>query len=188
MKLKDIALWTTKSGTTTVGTKGFYDINWVIGGNLYMLQNISYYYGGSTAYTNCHLGAVDIGTTPAGLDLSLDDDILIDDKFILVQSNSCLYDATKIVHKQNFFLYKDDFTPTMVGDMRLYTIALYNTKERRFEHNLRSKFDYLINPPVPPKPAELTLDERVDDLIDELMKDSRTMAIKKLKRMLNERI
>jgi hypothetical protein len=34
----------------------------------------------------------------------------------------------------------------------------------------------------------MTLEQKVDSLIDELMKDSRTMAIKKLKRMLNERL
>jgi hypothetical protein len=34
----------------------------------------------------------------------------------------------------------------------------------------------------------MTLDEKLDDLIDELMKNSRTMAVKKLKRMLNERL
>ena len=188
MKLKDIAQWTINYGKTILGKTYAYDINWVIGGNLYMLQNISYYNNGSIAYTHANLGAVDISAHPTGLDLSLDDDILISENFILVQSNSCLYDATRIVQKQNFFLYKNDFTPTMVGDMRWYTIALYNTKERRFEHNLRSKFDYLINPPVPPKPAELTLDEKVDDLIDELMKDNKVKAIKQLKRMLNERL
>lgn len=40
--------------------------------------------------------------------------------------------------------------------------------------------DPIEEPSVPPKPAELTLDEKVDDLIDELMKDNRVKAIKRL--------
>jgi hypothetical protein len=54
--------------------------------------------------------------------------------------------------------------------------------------NLRTVFKDLISPPIQTKPEQLTLDEKVDDLIEELMKDSRTTAIKKLKRMLNERL
>jgi hypothetical protein len=53
---------------------------------------------------------------------------------------------------------------------------------------LRGLFKDLINPPVTPKPAELGLDDKLDNLVEDIMKDSRTMAIKKLKRMLNERL
>ena len=54
--------------------------------------------------------------------------------------------------------------------------------------NLRILLKDLIDPPVLSKPAKLTLEEKVDDLINDLMKDSKTIAIEKLKRMLNERL
>ena len=53
---------------------------------------------------------------------------------------------------------------------------------------MKTLFKDLVDKPVQPKPAELTLDQKLDDLVDEIMKDSKAMAIKKLKRMLNERL
>jgi len=116
------------------------------------------------------------------LTLNLNNEITIFDKFIMVhKTDKHTTDSEHdLFFKNNYFITNcDSFSAQM------YNIGLY---DNGMITNLRSIFTDLINPPVPPKPAELTLDERVDDLIDELMKDSRTMAIKKLKRMLNERL
>jgi hypothetical protein len=202
MKLRDIALWTTQQPKTYAGSKVFYNINWVIKGNKYMLETVSAYTDwidtplgnkiyAPTTYCTAYLSAVDISASPTGLNLSLDNDILIGYDYILVQSNSDLYDEHRITEKQNFFIYKDDFTETQIGNMRWYTLALFNTKERRFENHLRDTFDYLINP-QPPKVGtisqEKTLEEKIDEVIDELTTIQRRKAIKKLKRMLDERL
>ena len=117
------------------------------------------------------------------LTLNLNNEITIFDKFIMVhKTDKHTTDSEHdLFFKTNYFIANGhSFSAQM------YNIGLY---DNGIVTDLRQEiFRDLINPPVPPKPAELTLDERVDVLIDELMKDSRTMAIKKLKRMLNERL
>jgi hypothetical protein len=116
------------------------------------------------------------------LTLNLNNEITIFDKFIMVHKTdkNTTDSENDLFFKTNYFIANGhSFSAQM------YNIGLY---DGGIVTNLRDIFRDLINPPVPPKPAELTLDERVDVLIDELMKDSRTMAIKKLKRMLNERL
>jgi hypothetical protein len=124
--------------------------------------------------------------------LNLNNEITIFDKFIMVHKtqNEVTDCERKIFVRQNecpYYLAED-----------YYTIALFYTNPKYkdeyiqllggMETNLREIFKDLISQPVQSKPAELTLDEKVDDLVNELMKDSKSMAIKKLKRMLNERL
>ncbi|NDC73191.1 MAG: hypothetical protein EBZ62_07040, partial [Sphingobacteriia bacterium] len=116
------------------------------------------------------------------LTLNLNNEITIFDKFIMVHKtdNQTTDSENDLFFKTNYYIANGhDFSAQM------YNLALYNDG---IITNLRAIFKDLIEPPVPPQPAELTLDEKVDNLIDDLMKDSKTMAIKKLKRMLNERI
>ena len=119
--------------------------------------------------------------------LSLDNEITIFDKFIMVHKTrpETTEDEANIFCKQNYFI-----TNNHSASIQNYTIGLFHTDPvlGGMATNLRTVFKDLISPPVSPKPAEFTLDDRVDDLINELMKDSKTMAIKKLKRMLNERL
>lgn len=119
--------------------------------------------------------------------LSLDNEITIFDKFIMVHKTKpeTTEDEANILCKQNYYIANGHS-----ASIQNYTIGFFHTDPviGGMATNLRTVFKDLISPPVPPKPAELTLDEKVDDLIDELMKNSKTMAIKKLKRMLNERL
>ena len=120
------------------------------------------------------------------LTVNLDNEITIFDNFIIVHktSGSTDYDG-ELFHTHDWWINANTRCHT-----QYYVLGLMrqNGTVGCLMNNLRTVFKNLIIPPVPPKPAELTLDEKVDDLIDELMKDSRTMAIKKLKRMLNERL
>ena len=119
--------------------------------------------------------------------LSLDNEITIFDKFIMVHKirPETTEDEANILCKQNYYIANGHS-----ASIQNYTIGFFHTDPviGGMATNLRTVFKDLISPPAPPKPAELTLDEKVDDLIDELMKNSKTMAIKKLKRMLNERL
>ena len=118
--------------------------------------------------------------------LSLDNEITIFDKFIMVHKirPETTEDEANVFWKQNYYIANGHS-----ASIQNYTIGLFHTDPIcGMATNLRTVFKDLIVPPVPSKPAELTLDEKVDDLIEELMKDSKTMAIKKLKRMLNERL
>jgi len=120
------------------------------------------------------------------LSLNLYNEITIFDKFIMVHKTrgQTTESESKLFFKTHYYVANGhDFSSDC------YTLGLYHTDPLGgMATNLRTVFKDLIDQPVLPKPAELTLDERVDGLIDELMKDSRTMAIKKLKRMLNERL
>lgn len=120
------------------------------------------------------------------LSLNLYNEITIFDKFIMVHKTS-----GQTTKSESKLFFKTHYNVANGHDYssECYTLGLYNTDALGgMATDLRTVFKDLIFPPVQPKPAELTLDERVDELIDELMKDSRTMAIKKLKRMLNERL
>ena len=116
------------------------------------------------------------------LTVNLDNEIIIFDNFIIVHKTdiSTNHDI-KLFHTHDYWIDANTRCHT-----QYYVLGLM--RQGCVVNNLRTVFKDLIFPPVQPKPAELTLDERVDDLISELMKDSKTMAIKKLKRMLNERL
>ncbi len=117
------------------------------------------------------------------LTLNLNNEITIFDKFIMVHKT----DETVTTDSENDLFFKTNYFIANGHDFsaQMYNIGLYGGG---MATNLRTLFKDLINPPVPSEPAELTLEKKVDDLIDELMRDNRTMTIKKLKRMLNERL
>jgi hypothetical protein len=118
--------------------------------------------------------------------LNLNNEITIFDKFILVHKtqNETTKDESKVFQRQNYYIANGHSTSA-----ENYTIGLFHITTNCMMVDLRTTiFKDLISPPVQSKPADLTLDERVDGLIDEFMKDNRSMAIKKLKRMLNERL
>lgn len=120
------------------------------------------------------------------LSLNINNEITIFDKFIMVHriSGETTDTENKLFTNQHYFVAKNHDCSA-----EFYTIGLFHNDEMGgMATNLRTLFKDLILPPVQPKPADLTLDDKVDSLVDEIMKDSKTMAIKKLKRMLNERL
>jgi len=120
------------------------------------------------------------------LTLNLNNEITIFKNFIMVHKtdNTTNNDENNIFERMNYFVANGHEC-----NAHHYTIGLFATDPLGgIATNLRDLFKDLINPPVQPKPAELTLDEKLDDLIDDLIKNSRTTAVKKLKRMLNDRL
>jgi hypothetical protein len=120
------------------------------------------------------------------LSLNLNHEITIFKNFIMVHKtdHTTNNDENNIFERMNYFVANGHEC-----NAHHYTIGLFATDPLGgIATNLRDLFKDLINPPVQPKPADLTLDEKLDDLIDELMKNSRTTAVKKLKRMLNDRL
>lgn len=119
--------------------------------------------------------------------LSLDNEITIFDKFIMVHKTrpETTEDEANIFCRQNYYIANGHS-----ASIQNYTIGLFHTDPilGGMATNLRLLFKDLIALSVPSKPTELTLEQKLDDLVDEIMKDSRSMAIKKLKRMLNERL
>ena len=169
---------------------------WVIGGLTYTIDSFESYSPSEifdehihlSRYNFCNHDEIQKKYDPDNnyLSLNLYNEITIFDKFIMVHKTrgQTTESESKLFFKTHYYVANGhDFSSDC------YTLGLYHTDPLGgMATNLRAVFKDLINPPVLPKPAELTLDERVDGLIDELMKDSRTMAIKKLKRMLNERL
>lgn len=118
--------------------------------------------------------------------LNLNNEITIFDKFIMVHKtqNETTNNESKVFQRQNYFIANGHGSSA-----ENYVIGLFHTTTNCMMVDLRTTiFKDLVDPPVPPKPAELTLDEKVDDLIDDLMKENRVKAIKRLRRMLNERL
>lgn len=119
--------------------------------------------------------------------LSLDNEITIFDKFIMVHKTKpeTTEDEANIFCKQNYYIANGHS-----ASIQNYTIGLFHTDPilGGMATNLRLLFKDSIALSVPSKPTQLTLEQKLDDLVDEIMKDSRSMAIKKLKRMLNERL
>jgi hypothetical protein len=117
------------------------------------------------------------------LTLNLEHEIIIYDLFIVVhKTDTALYDDNQLFRIQENYI--DNNTKCLT---EYYVLGLAHTSGE-IQKNMRYLFKDLINPPVQPKPAELSLDDKLDNLIEDLMKDSRVMAVKKLKRMLNERL
>ena len=211
MKLKDIVpycLESPKSGEVALFRLKYY---WVIAGVTYGIESLQKYSAsqflehnydpyskffedGSCDYINLsrysfinpNETSINYNDKDNYLSLNLNHDITIFKNFIMVHKT----DSATNEYEDNVF-YRTNYFVANGHECHAhhYTIGLYATDSLGgMVTDLRIVFKDLIHPPAPPKPAELTLDDRVDDLIDELMKDSRTMAIKKLKRMLNERI
>ena len=169
---------------------------WVIGGLTYTIDSFESYSPSEifdehihlSRYNFCNHDEIQKKYDPDNnyLSLNLYNEITIFDKFIMVHKTrgQTTESESKLFFKTHYYVANGhDFSSDC------YTLGLYHTDPLGgMATNLRTVFKDLIDQPVLPKPAELTLDERVDGLIDELMKDSRTMAIKKLKRMLNERL
>lgn len=120
------------------------------------------------------------------LTVNLDNEITIFDNFIIVHktSSSTNYDV-KLFHTHDYWIDANTRCHT-----QYYVLGLMSQSGTMgcLMNNLRTVFKDLIDPPVLSKPAQPTLDEKVDDLINELMKDNKVKAIKQLKRMLNERL
>jgi len=172
---------------------------WIINGLNYSIDSLqSYYpdhaYGDKFNY-KYHLDSVNFinlrhynfgNSEDSYLTLNLNNEITIFDKFVLVHKtqNETTEDESKVFHRQNYYIANGHSTSA-----EYYTIGLFHTTTNCMMVDLKTTiFKDLISPPVQSKPANLTLAEKMDDLIDELMRDSKTMAIKKLKRMLNERL
>ena len=172
---------------------------WIINGLNYSIDSLqSYYpdhaYGDKFNY-KYHLDSVNFinlrhynfgNSEDSYLTLNLNNEITIFDKFVLVHKtqNETTEDESKVFHRQNYYIANGHSTSA-----EYYTIGLFHTTTNCMMVGLKTTiFKDLISSPVQSKPANLTLAEKMDDLIDELMRDSKTMAIKKLKRMLNERL
>lgn len=210
MKLKDIVPYCLDYPET--GKSGNYNQKyyWVLNGLNYQIAKIETYCSSSSwndgyhhyyspvkdTYTNIlHLSRYrgfaknsDQNDDPKHnyLTVNLDNDITIFDNFIIVHKTgiSTDYDC-KLFHTHDYRI--DDNT---LCHTQYYVLGLMSQSGTvgYLMNNLRTVFKDLILPPVQPKPAELTLEERVNGLIDDLVKNSRNKAIKKLKRMLNERL
>lgn len=196
MKLKDIVPYCLDSSKKPFTTSFNPLYFWVIGGFTYSIDSFESYCPPGvfdehihlSRYNFCNHDDIQKKYNPDNnyLTLNLNNEITIFDKFILVHKTrgQTTNSESKLFYKTHYYVANgQDFSSDS------YAIGLYHTDALGgMATNLRTVFKDLINTPVQPKPAESTLDEKVDDLIDELMKDSRTMAIKKLKRMLNERL
>lgn len=202
MKLKDIVPYCLSSNVIKpyVTENKYY---WIINGLTYTIDSLQSYNPDSIYgdIFNCklHLDSVNFinlnrhyfkdkkDNQYDHLNLNLDNEITIFDRFIMVHktANETTDCERKIFVKTNYYLANGHSASS-----DHYTIGLYHTDPilGGMATNLRIVFKDLITPPVQSKPAELTLDEKVDDLINELMKENKVKAIKKLKRMLNERL
>jgi hypothetical protein len=176
MKLKDIVPYCLQIKNGQPHSSEYY---WIINGINYAFDSLQLDI----------VNFINLIANPNGYDylmLNLNNEITIFDKFILVHKtqNETTNNESRVFHRQNY--------PIAYGQphsAECYTIGLFHTTTNCMMVDLRTTiFKDLISPPVQSKPADLTLDERVDGLIDELMRQSKTMVIKKLKRMLNERL
>ena len=195
MKLKDIlpyCLDSSKKPFTTSFNPLYF---WVIGGFTYNIDSFESYCPPEvfdehihlSRYNFCNHDDIQKKYNPDNnLTLNLNNEITIFDKFILVHKTrgQTTNSESKLFYKTHYYVANGhDFSSDS------YAIGLYHTDALGgMATDLRTVFKDLIDRPVQPKPAELTLDQRIDDLIDEIEMDARRIAIKKLKRMLNERL
>lgn len=121
------------------------------------------------------------------LNLNLNNEITIYDNFIMVHKTE---DETTVSEPDVFFKTNYYIANGHSASAQQYNIGLFHTDPilGGMAKNLRFLFKDAISLSVPSKPAELTLEEKIDNLIDDLMKENRVKAIKRLKRMLNERL
>lgn len=202
MKLKDIAeycLHYTSYGDPCKGnfgqTQRYY---WSIDGRAYAIMELQTYgdYSDDTSFTNLiHLCRYKHWNSTEKDDdiyrkicLNLDHDVTIFNDFILVNATvPPTDDEHKLFHRTDYDSI-DGYNQYQPYYSQYYVLNLVHPTTGLFMKNLRILLKDLIDPPVQPKPAELTLDQKLDGLVEDIMKDSRSMAIKKLKRMLNERL
>ena len=197
MKLKDIVPYCCSDFSKTHFSTSFNPLYfWVIGGFTYSIDSFESYCPPEvfdehihlSRYNFCNHDEIQKKYNPDNnyLTLNLNNEITIFDKFILVHKTrgQTTDSESKLFSKIHYYIANGhDFSSDS------YAIGLYHTDALGgMATNLRTVFKDLVDRPVQPKPAELTLDQKLDDLVDEIMKDSRSMAIKKLKRMLNERL
>lgn len=180
MKLKDILPYCIDDIYKSSNRNKYY---WLINGvDYYQIDQIESFtrYNIDSQYTVTLSQCNGIKNT---LMLNLEHDITIFDNFILVHNIGIkLPDENKLFRTQEHYI--DNNTKIFT---EYYILGLVHTSGETVK-NLRHLFKDLVDPSAPPKPLELGLEEKVDILVDELMKDSKTKAIKKLKKMLNERL
>ena len=125
------------------------------------------------------------------LTLNLDNEITIFDKFIMVhKTHSETTDS-----EMNLFFNTHYFIANGHDcSAQMYNIGLYHSDAvGGMATNLRLLFKDLISLSAITKKPEAfvddrTIDQKLDDIVEELVDQSKTKAIKKLKRMLNERL
>lgn len=192
MKLKDIAkycLHYTTHGDPYEGlfiwTQRYY---WSINGGTYSISEIQTYgdYSDDTSFTNLvHLCRYKHWNSKEKEDkiyrkicLNLDHEVTIFNDFILVHLTSLPTDD------ENKLFRRIDYD-SIDGYSQYYVVNLVHPNTGLRMKDLKILFKDLIGPP----PVKLKqVEEKIDDLINDLMKDSKTMAIEKLKSMLNERL
>lgn len=196
MKLKDIALWTINADKMMINGCNRSKIDWIIHGQRYYLKSVSYH----TDWLDTPMSfTIPLPKTSASIvleshndqeelreiTLNLNNDILIDDNFVLVQHTNELYDENKLWNHTNYLISQNN-----IGKMCWYTIGLYDAQANMILDKLRVKLDYIINPsqPEPIIEPEKTLEDKIDELVDEFTSIARKKAIRKLKRILNERL
>ena len=183
MKLKDIVPYCIGYIDNPSKLKYYWIIN---GSNYYQIDKIEGYTGYEKRFisdTEYVATLSQYNNSKNTLTLNLEHEITIFDNIILVHNTDRkLNDDNKLFRSQKHFI--DENTRYIT---EYYVIGLIHPCGEVVK-NMRYLFKELINPPVTPKPAELSLDDKLDSLVEDIMKDSKTMAIKKLKRMLNERL
>ena len=192
MKLKDIAEYCLHYTSylcegNLAQTQRYY---WSINGGTYAISEVETYGNYSqnsltnilhlTEYNHWnikHNNAVD------RISVNIDNEITILDKFIIVHKTNYNTDVDSGLFRTDYYYSQQNKYTS-----EYYLLGMVHPITGLQMVNLRSIFKDLIDPPVRHKPAELTLDEKLDDLVNDIMKDSRSMAIKKLRSMLNERL
>lgn len=203
MKLKEIIPYclNTKNG----GFQNKY--YWVIQGETYYIESLQSYHAESMfdstykpyyrAFGDENYNFINLrrhfnhqdSTGQNYISLNTNNEITIFDKFIMVHRivGETTPTENKLFNKQHYLIAKNHDCSS-----EFYTIGLFHNDEMGgMATNLRLLFKDLITLSVPSKPADLnerTLDQKLDDIVDELTQESRTKAIKKLKRMINERL
>jgi len=194
MKLKDIAAhclhYTSYLCEGNLAQKQRY--YWCINGGTYAISEVQTYgdYSNNTDITNIihltkynHWNIKDNNIIDK-ISLNLDNEITILNKFIIVHKTNYNTDVDSGLFRTNdFYSNKQNFYTS-----DYYLLGMVHPITGLQVVGLRSIFKDLIDPPVSSKLANLTLEQKVDNLIDELMKENKVKAIKRLKRMLNERL
>lgn len=203
MKLKDIATYclhyTSYGDPNEKNFEQKQRYYWSINGRTYTISEIQTYgdYSIDDTFTNLiylfrykrwNLTDKADGNIDLKICLNLDHDVAIFNDCILVHVTSPPTDDEYKLFRKVTYDSVDGYNQYQAYYSRYYVLNLVHPTTGLFMKNLRGLFKDLIQPPVQPKPAKLTLDEQIDNLIDEIENDARTMAIKKLKRMLNERL
>lgn len=205
MKLKDIIPYCLKTKNGGFENKYY----WMIQGETYGIDSMQRYYLDqivNTSYspyyryldTSVDYNFISLSryfkhptssSAQSRLNLHTDNEITIFDKFIMVHKTTVDTTETEanLFTRQHYFVANGHDCSA-----EFYAIGLFHNDEMGgMATNLRLVFKDLIALSVPSKPTDLdarTLDQKLDDIVEELTQENRTKAIKKLKRMLNERL